>query len=240
MAVSATFLFSLSGLQAARDRQAVSAHNVANVSTPGFKSQRAVQSDQKTGGTGIRSVDSQAQAGPVIRTGGPLDLAIAGNGFFQLQSPTGETVYSRAGNFKIDGLGRLTDSGGRMLQPPVAVLPGADSILVTSAGQISAVLPGGAIERVGQMELAHFSNPAGLNRLGENLMGPSASSGPPVVGIPGQGVFGSILPGALEASNVSLVDQMVEQIIDQRSFEANLKPIRAADEMLGSLLDLKQ
>lgn len=240
MTVSSTFLFSLSGLRASIDRQAVSANNVANVSTPGFKSQRAMQSDERTGGTKIKSIDSLTEQGPILRTGGTLDLTIAGNGFFQLQSPAGGTFFSRDGNFKLDGSGRIVDSSGNLLQPPMAVPPSAQAIQVTSDGRVGAVMPSGAIQNLGQIQLARFTNPGGLLRQGDNLFSPTTNSGQPVPGIAGMGGLGTLVPGALEGSNVDIASEMVDQIIDQRSFEANLKPIRAADEMLGALLDIKQ
>lgn len=240
MSISSTFLFSLSGLQAARDGQAVSSHNVSNVLTSGFKSQRLTQSDARTGGTRVSSIDSLNQHGPILRTGGSIDLAIAGNGFFQLQNSAGGVLYSRDGSFKLDGLGRLADSSGNRLLPPITVPPNAQALQVTSDGQIGAVLPNGSVQNLGQIQLAQFANPGGLLRQGENLLSQTAASGAPLSGVPGQGNFGTLVSGALEGSNVDLATEMVSQIVNQRAFEANLKPIQTADEMLGTLLDLKQ
>lgn len=240
MAISSTFLFSLSGLQAQAFRQAVSANNIANVSTPGFKSQRALQADIRGGGTKISSIDQLGQQGPILRTGGTLDLAVEGNGFFQLQTANGGTRYSRDGSFKLDGQGRMVDAHGLLLQPPITVPVQAQALQVTSNGQISAVMPDGAIQNLGQIQIAQFSNPGGMLREGDNLLSPTANSGEAVAGIPGMGGRGTLVPGALEGSNVDIATEMVDQIIDQRAFEANLKPIQTADEMSGELLDLKQ
>lgn len=240
MSMSSTFVFSLSGLQAASDRQSVSANNVANVSTTGFKAHRATQADVRTGGTRVNSIDPLQQQGPILRTGGPLDLAIAGNGFFQVQSPAGAALYSRDGNFKLDGQGRLADSNGNLLQPPMAVPPGAQALQVTSDGRVGAVMPNGSIDNLGQIQLVQFANPSGLSRSGDNLLSQTSAAGPPLAGVPGQAGLGTLIPAALEGSNVDIASEMVEQIVDQRAFEANLKPIRAADEMLGTLLDIKQ
>lgn len=239
MTLSSTFTFSLSGLQASMDRLDVSANNTANINTPGFKSQRLTQADQKTGGTKVRSVDTLGHSGPILRTGGAIDLNIAGNGFFQVQTPSG-AAFTRDGNFKLDGVGRIVDSSGNILQPEIAVPPGAQAVQVSSDGQFSAVMPDGAIQNLGQIQLTGFANPGGLSREGGNLLAATAASGPALAAFPGQGGLGSLVPGALEGSNVDLVTEMVDQIVSQRSFEANIKPIQAADEMLGTLLDLKQ
>ena len=239
MGLSDIFTFSLSGLQAAADRQAVSAHNTANLNTAGFKAQRFTQADQKTGGTKTHSIDTMGQAGPILRTGGAIDLTVAGNGFFQVQTPSG-TAYTRDGSFNLDGQGRIADSSGNLIQPQITVPAGSQSVQVTSNGQVSAVLADGRTQNIGQIELAGFANAGGLARSGGNLFSETSASGPSIAGVPGQGAFGALVPGAVEGSNVDIATEMVEQIISQRSFEANTKPIRAADEMLGTLLDIKQ
>ena len=240
MTISSTFVFSLSAVQAAETRQAVSANNVANVSTAGFKSQRATQSDMRGGGTQVRSIDTLGHQGPILRTSGSMDLSIAGNGFFQLQNASGAAVYSRDGSFKLDGMGRMVDSSGNLLQPPITVPAGAQSLQVNSDGRIGAVMPNGGVQDLGQIQLAQFTNPGGLLRAGDNLLTPTAASGAAQAGMPGRGSLGTLIPGALEGSNVDLAAEMVDQIVNQRAFEANIKPMRTADEMLGTLLDLKQ
>lgn len=240
MTISSTFLFSLSGLQAGVDRQAVTANNIANVTTAGFKTQRATQSDQRAGGTKISSISEFSHQGPILRTGGTMDLTIAGNGYFQVAGPGGRPLYSRDGSFKLDGQGRLVDASGNLLQPPISVPPGASALQVTSDGRVSAVSGTGAIQELGQIEIARFANPGGLFREGDNVYSATAASGPAASGIPGGGGRGVLIPGALEGSNVDLATEMVDQIVNQRAFEANLKPIQTADEMLGTLLDLKE
>ncbi|MBI4180128.1 flagellar hook-basal body complex protein [bacterium] len=240
MSISSTFLFSLSGLHAAVDRQAVSANNVSNLRTTGFKAQRATQADVRTGGTKVDSIDSLTHQGPILRTGGALDLTIAGNGYFQVQSPAGVMSYTRDGSFNLDGMGQIVDSKGNVLQPPMTVPPGAQAIQMTARGRVSAVMPDGTLDELGQIQLAGFTNPGGLIREGDNLLRTSGNSGAPFPGAPGQGGLGTLIPATVEGSNVDIATEMVDQIVNQRSFEANTKTIRTADEMLGTLLDLKQ
>ena len=222
MAISSTFLFSLSGLQTAVDRQAVTAHNVANVQTAGFKAHRATQADLRTGGTRINAIDTLAAQGPILRTGGVMDLAVAGDGFFQVRTAAGAVQLTRDGSFRLDGQGRLADAQGNLLEPPMTVPAGAQALQVMSDGRVGAVMPDGSVEAIGQIQLAR------------------AAVGAPAVGAPGQAGFGALIPGALEGSNVDLVNEMVNQIVDHRAFEANLKPIQTADEMLGTVLDLRE
>lgn len=240
MAISSTFLFSVSGLQAAQRRTEVSANNLANVATPGFKAQRALQSDVRTGGTQIKSIDSLNTQGPILRTGGPMDLAIAGEGYFQVADGNG-VAYTRDGSFHLDADGRIVDSGGRRLSPDIQVPANAQAVEVSSNGAVNAVLADGTREPIGQVELARFTNPGGLLRQGDNLLVQSGNSGEPQTGIPGQGALGTLLPqGTLEGSNVSIEEEIVNQIVDLRAFQANVRPIQAADEMLGDLLDIRQ
>ncbi len=240
MTISSTFVFSLSGLNAAQDRLAVSANNTANVNTAGFKAQYATQADVKTGGTRINSIGSVIQPGPILRTGGALDLSIGGNGYFSVQDAAGRISFTRDGHFQIDGQGRVVDSNGNFLQPAMTVPAGATAVQVTSNGQVGAVRADGTVAPLGQIQLAGFANPGGLARSGDNLLSATANSGASVMNAPGSGGLGMLMPGTLEGSNVDLASEIVDQIVDLRAFQANIKPVKAADEMIGTLLDLKQ
>lgn len=240
MSISSTFLFSVSGLQAAQRRTEVSANNLANVATPGFKAQRALQSDQRTGGTQIKSIDSLNTQGPILRTGNRMDLAIAGEGYFQVTGENGAS-YTRDGSFHLDADSRIVDAGGRRLTPEIQVPANAQAVEISSNGAVNAVLADGSREPVGQVELARFANPGGLFRQGENLLAPTANSGAAQAGAPGQGGLGTLMPqGTLEGSNVSIEEEIINQIVDLRAFQANVRPIQTADEMLGDLLDIRQ
>lgn len=240
MSISSTFLFSVSGLQAAQRRSEVSANNLANVSTPGFKAQRALQSDLRTGGTQVKSIDTLNTPGPILRTGNRLDLAVAGEGYFQVRDGDG-VAYTRDGGFHLDADGQIVDAGGRRLSPEIQVPDNAQAVEVSSNGSVNAVLADGTREPIGQIELARFANSGGLFRQGDNLLTPTANSGAAQAGAPGQGGLGTLLPqGTLEGSNVSIEAEIINQIVYLRSFQANVRPIQAADEMLGELLDIRQ
>lgn len=240
MTISSTFLFSLSGMDAARTRLDVSANNLANMNTSGFKAQRVTQADLRAGGTIVSAIDTMTQEGPMTRTGNVMDLMIHGNGFFQVRRPDGATFYSRDGSFRLDGTGRIVDSSGNSLVPPMTVPANAQALNVGSDGSVGAVMPDGTIQELGRIELARFANPGGLVRAGENLLSEAANSGNPATGVPGQPGFGALSPMTLEGSNVDMAAEMVDQIISKHSFAANVQTARTADEMLGTLLDIKE
>lgn len=239
------------------------ANNLANSSTSGFRSRRlqfedliyqnlimpgAAASQQTTVvaglqvGLGTRSAASEViqLEGDFTQTGNPLDLAIQGAGFFQVLLPSGETAYTRAGSFHLDGQGNLVTQDGDAVQPAITIPAGATSVTVAQDGTITVTLPGQtAAQQVGALQLAYFNNPGGLNSTGSNLFLATTASGDPVTGAPGGSEgLGSIQQGMLEQSNVSVVDEFVNMIVAQRSYEANSRVVNAADQMLQDINSL--
>ena len=228
----------LSGLSNASKRLQNSANNLANVQTSGFKKSDVNSVDSKTGGTRVNSISKSNTQGGLIPTNNPLDLAIEGNGFFQVTNPNGGTSFTRSGSFNLNGAGEVVDSSGNALVPQINIPADNNGISVGSTGQVSAQTPGGLVV-AGQIQLANFQNPEGLSAAGGNLLNESAASGAPVVGNPGEGGTGSVLSGFLEGSNVDIAEEMVDQIVAKAAFKANVNVIKANDEMIGSLLDIK-
>ena len=228
----------LSGLNNASKRLQNSANNLANVQTSGFKKSDVNSVESKTGGTRVNSISKVNTQGGLIPTSNPLDLAINGNGFFQVANPNGGTSFTRSGSFNLNGAGQVVDSSGNALIPEINVPAGNNGISVGSNGQVSAQTPAG-LEVAGQIQLANFNNPSGLSAAGGNLLNESAASGAPVAGNPGEGALGSVLSGFLEGSSVDIAEEMVDQIIAKAAFKANINVIKANDEMIGSLLDIK-
>lgn len=232
------------------------AHNLANANTAGFKMRRAqfqdlmyqsmVQPGAAAGsqtvvpsglqlGLGTRTVSNEIvfTQGDFSQTNNPLDLVIQGKGFFQIRRPSGEVAYTRSGAFHLDRDGNIVTQDGEALEPQITLPPEAQALAVAADGTVSYTLPGQAAAQVaGQIQLANFVNPAGLNSIGKNLMMPTDSSGDPQIGTPGgQEGIGSLLQGYVEQSNVSVVSEFISLIIAQRAYEANSKIVKAADEM---------
>ena len=228
----------LTGLKNASQRLQNSANNVANINTAGFKKSDVNSADIKSGGTRVHDVSKFNTQGALIPTGNPLDLAISGNGFFQVTNPNGGTSFTRSGSFKFDGGGNIVDASGNALVPAVNVPGNNAGISVGANGQISAQV-GGQPEVLGQIQLANFANPSGLSAAGGNLLNESAGSGAPVVGGPGEGGRGTVLSGFLEGSNVDITEEIVDQIVAKAAFKANVNVIKANDELLGTILDIK-
>ena len=228
----------LTGLKSASQRLQNSANNVANINTAGFKKSDANSADIKSGGTRVNDVSKSNTQGALIPTGNPLDLAISGNGFFQVTNPNGGTSFTRSGSFKLDGGGNIVDASGNALVPAVNVPGNNAGISVGANGQISAQV-GGQPEVLGQIQLANFANPSGLSAAGGNLLNESASSGAPIVGGPGEGGRGTVLSGFLEGSNVDITEEIVDQIVAKAAFKANINVIKTNDELLGTILDIK-
>ena len=232
------FQVSLSGVQAGLARLDVSADNVANVETPAFQASRVDQVDLRGGGSAVGSVRVQTNPGPIQVDGGPFQMAVLGDGFFRVQTPEGDR-FTRAGSFHVDGQGNLVTPDGHPLLPGVQVPPGASSLHVAADGRVSANFADGTTQNLGQIELSRFNNPGGLMRTGDNLSAAGPASGDPITGQPGSGGLGQILFGAMEGSNVDLATEMVNQIVAKFAVKANLKAIKAQDETLGDLLDIK-
>ncbi|ABQ28249.1 flagellar basal-body rod protein FlgG [Geotalea uraniireducens] len=253
-----------SGMQAQQLNIDVVANNLANVNTTGFKKSRAdfqdlMYQNLKTSGapstnatqipTGIQvglgskaaAVSKIFTAGNITQTGNEMDLAIEGEGFFQIQMPDGSTNYSRAGSFKKDSQGRMVNSDGYPLLPEVIIPNNATKITVGNDGTVSVMQSGqNTPTSVGTIQLATFSNPAGLSSLGHNLYQPTDSSGAATTGTSGQNGIGTLSQGFLEMSNVSVMEEMVNMIVGQRAYEINSKAVQAADEMLQTANNLRR
>jgi flagellar basal-body rod protein FlgG len=244
------------GLDAQQTQMTVTANNLANVATNGFKRSRAVFDDllyqnvtqvggatsqntiSPTGlqlGTGVRVVSTERSytQGSLDNTGNALDLAIEGRGFFQVLQPDGTVAYTRDGNFQTNAQGQLVNSSGYAVQPAITIPTGAQSITIGSDGIVSVQIAGAtAPTQVGQIQLADFINPPGLQAVGGNLLVESASSGSPTSGNPGITGLGTLVQGSVEASNVNVVQEMVDMIETQRAYEMNSKAVQTTDQML--------
>ena len=228
----------LTGLKNASQRLQNSANNVANVNTPGFKKSDVNSVELQSGGTRVNDISKSNTQGALIPTNNPLDLAIDGNGFFQVTNPNGGTSFTRSGSFKQDNAGNIVDASGNALVPAVNIPGNNTGISVDANGQISSQV-GGQTEVAGQLQLANFQNPSGLQAAGGNLLNESAASGAPVVGAPGTGGLGTVRSGFLEGSNVDITEEIVDQIVSKVAFKANVNVIKANDELIGTILDIK-
>ena len=244
------------GLDAQQTKLAVTSNNLANVSTSGFKKGRAVFEDllyqnvRQVGGstsqdtvapsgvhlgTGVRVVATEKiyTQGGLTQTDNALDVAIEGRGFFQIQMPDGNLAYTRDGNFQLSAQGQMVTSSGYILQPGISIPEGTQSITIGRDGVVSVRVSGQAAPvQVGQLQLTDFVNPAGLEPLGENLLAETTASGPAQQGTPGQNGLGQTTQGSVEASNVNVVEELVNMIETQRAYEMNSKAISTADQML--------
>ncbi|MEZ5499540.1 MAG: flagellar basal-body rod protein FlgG [Steroidobacteraceae bacterium] len=247
------------GLDAQQTRMSVTAHNLANVNTNGFKKGRAVFEDllyqnvrqvgaatsqdtqAPTGlslGTGARVVATEKSytQGGLTTTGNALDVAINGRGFLQIQLPDGTSAYTRDGSLQINSQGQLVTASGYIVQPGISIPDGAQSVSISTDGVVSAQIAGQAAPvQVGQLQLVDFINPAGLQPRGENLLMESAASGTAQASTPGLNGLGTVVQGALEASNVNVVEELVAMIETQRAYEMNSKAISTTDQMLEYL-----
>ena len=231
------FSVAVSALRTAFDRQAYTANNIANVSTPGFKSRRPHQVETRGGGTAIDAVRTNLNQGPLEPTGRSLDLAVSGRGFLAVDTAKGQR-FTRLGSFGLDANGQLVDPAGNLLSPGLTVPGDAVAVNVGRDGAVSATVPDGSLVDVGQLNVFNFANPEGLMALGGGLFSPGPASGVPVAGAPGAPGFGEVLAGFLEGSNVSLAEELTDQIINRAQIGANLSSIRAQNDMLGEILDL--
>jgi flagellar basal-body rod protein FlgG len=186
-------------------------------------------------GTGTRVVATEKDysEGGFTQTGNPLDVAVTGQGFFQIQMPDGTTAYTRDGTFQSNAQGQLVTSSGYLVQPGITIPQGAQSVTIGSDGTVSVTLAGqSAPTQIGQIQLANFINPPGLQPVGDNLLVQSAASGSPQTGSPGQNGLGTLKQGELESSNVNVVEELVNMIQTQRAYEMNSKAINTVDQML--------
>jgi flagellar basal-body rod protein FlgG len=195
-------------------------------------------------GLGVRpgSAEIIQTQGEIQTTGNPLDIAIQGAGFFQIELPSGQLGYSRAGSFHLDSQGNIVTPDGNQLQPTITIPPNATNVSIGSDGTVSATIPGQAqASNLGIIQLATFPNPGGLNSVGKNIYLPTTASGDAIVGNPGNADgLGTLQQNSLEQSNVSIVEQFVDMIVAQRSYEANSRVVKAADEMMQQLNQLTQ
>lgn len=244
------------GLAAQDTKLKTISNNLANVNTVGFKRDRAeftdmfynierqpgaqqdLQNELPTGiqlGNGVKVSGTQKvfTQGNFEDTGQDLDISITGNGFFQIELPTGETAYSRNGQFSLNSEGLMVNSEGLPLIPGIQVPENTLGISIGTDGTVSAKIAGQAEpQEIGQITTANFVNPAGLEALGGNLFAETGASGAPIEGVPGEDGLGALKQGTLESSNVNVVEEMVSMISTQRAYEMNAKVVSAADDML--------
>jgi flagellar basal-body rod protein FlgG len=194
-------------------------------------------------GLGVKpaAVQKMFQQGDFVSTGNSLDLVIEGQGFFQITKPDGEIAYSRAGALKINSEGNIVNSDGYALEPAITIPANTLQITIAQDGTVSTLQAGSSTPtQVGQIELAQFINPGGLNATGKNLFLPTAASGEPITGNPGSDGLGTINQGFLELSNVNVVEEMVNMIVSQRAYELNSKVVQSSDEMLATANNIKR
>lgn len=241
------------------------ANNLANSSTSGFQQRRlqftdllyqnevmpgAAATAQTTVAAGLQiglgvrpgSTEIIQTQGDLANTGNPLDVAIKGAGYFQILLPSGQIGFTRAGSFHLDAQGNMVTADGNAIQPAIAIPANATNISIGNDGTVSVTIPGQTqASKVGVIQTAMFANPGGLNSVGNNTFLPTAASGDPLVGAPGNSDgLGQLQQNTLEQSNVSVVDQFVQMIVAQRSYESNSRVVKASDEMLQQLNQLVQ
>ena len=253
---------SKTGMEAQQTQLDTIANNLANVSTNGYKRAHAVfedlmyqnlrqaganSSEQTTlptglqAGLGTRSVATARNfsQGGLQQSSSPLDVAVRGNGFFEIQLPDGTNGYTRDGSFQVNAQGQLVTNTGFTVQPGITIPANAQSVTIGNDGTVSVGLPGQALpQSVGQLQIASFINPAGLEPKGGNIFAETAASGTPNTGTPGQNGLGSLQQGFVETSNVNVVEELVQMIQTQRAYELNSKAIQVSDQMLQKLAQL--
>jgi flagellar basal-body rod protein FlgG len=252
------------GMNAQEQNLEVIANNIANINTTGFKRSRAeftdliYQTERLAGvssrgrdatvpeaaqiGLGVRTaaIRSVQIEGSLTNTGNEYDLAISGRGWFQVTNPNGDTVYTRDGAFNTNGQGQLVTTDGYLVTPSITVPPTATSVNVSESGMVTATISGQATaQQLGQITIANFVNDAGLQALGGNYFQQTVASGSPTVGVPGDTAYGVIKQQWLEASNVDPVTEITNLIAAQRAYEMNSKVIQAADQMSGTVTNMR-
>lgn len=250
------------GMEGQQTKLDTVSNNLANVGTNGFKRAGVVFEDlmyqnlRQTGaaagegttlptglqvGLGVRAAATTRSfaQGNLTQTGNVYDVAIKGQGFFQIQRPDGSTAYSRDGALQVNGEGQLVTNAGDPVQPPVTIPANAQNVTIAGDGTVSALLPGqSAPTVVGQLQTTNFVNPAGLQPFGGNLYGETAASGAPDTGAPDSNGRGALQQGFVEGSNVNVVEELVTMIATQRAYELNSKAISTSDQMLQRLSQL--
>jgi len=253
---------SKTGMEAQQTQLDTIAHNLANVSSNGFKRGHVVfedliyqnlrqagansseQTQLPTGlqvGLGVRPVATSRifSQGNLQQTTNNLDVAIKGNGFFQIQMPDGTVGYTRDGSFQVDANGQLVTNSGYVVQPGITIPANAQSVTIAADGTVTASLPGQtAPQNIGQLQIASFVNPAGLDPMGSNLFAETAASGTPNSGSPQSNGLGALQQGYVETSNVNVVEELVSMIQTQRAYEMNSKAIQTSDQMLQKLAQI--
>jgi len=258
----------ISGMRGFQTKLDVIGNNIANVNTPGFKKGRVTFQDlmsqteqgaqRAEGGRGginpmqvglgskVGSIDNVHTQGFLQPTGRILDLAIEGDGFFEVGTSAvdGETYYTRAGNFYLDDDGNIVDPNGNYLRDvdgnPINIPTDARSYSISENGEVTFVDQNGDAQSAGTIRLVNFANPEGMEKIGSNLYIPSNNSGDPQTGLPGNDGLGKLAPGSLEMSNVDLAEEFTEMIVSQRGFQANTRIITTSDEILQELVNLKR
>jgi flagellar basal-body rod protein FlgG len=253
-----------SGMQAQQLNVDVISHNIANMNTTGYKRQRAEFQDmlyqnlERPGstssasgailpmgiqiGVGVRAdaVGRVTEQGGLSQTGNGYDIAINGRGFLQVALPSGQTAYTRAGNLAVNADGTIVTADGYALEPSITVPAEASAIQITRDGVVEVTITGQPDpQQVGQIEIANFINPAGLEGIGDNLFLETPASGSPNTATPGSPGFGTLLQGYLELSNVNAVEEISALIVAQRAYEMNARVITAADEMMQSTTQMR-
>jgi flagellar basal-body rod protein FlgG len=254
-----------SGMNAQQTNVDDIANNLANANTTGYKMRRTefqdlmyqnmIQPGASSGaqtivpsglqiGLGARPASNEIiqTQGSLTQTQNPLDIAIKGNGFFQIKQADGTLAYTRDGSFQLDKSGSIVNANGLLLDPQITIPAAATSVTIATDGTVSYNLPGSTASQVaGQIQIANFQNPSGLNSMGSNLYTPTDASGQPIIGIPGGSEgLGTLMQGYQEASNVNVVEEFINLIQSQRAYEANSKVVKAADEMYQQVNNLKQ
>ncbi len=250
---------SKTGMEAQQTQLDAISHNLANVSTNGYKRSHVVfedlmyqnirqagaaSSEQTTLPTGLQvGLGARAVAnsrsftqGNLQQSSNPLDLAVLGNGFFEIQMPDGTTGYTRDGAFQVNAQGQLVTNNGNLVNPGITIPSNAQSITIGADGTVGALLPGQSTpQTIGQIQIASFVNPAGLEPKGQNLYAETAASGTPNSGAPGSNGLGNLRQGYVETSNVNVVEELIGMIQTQRAYELNSKAIQTSDQMLQKL-----
>ncbi len=250
---------SKTGMEAQQTQLDVISNNLANVSTNGFKRASAVfedliyqnlrqvgsnsteQSQLPTGlqlGLGVRTTATSRSfaQGSLQQSGNKLDVAIQGNGFFQVQMPDGTVAYSRDGAFQVNASGQMVTATGHVVNGPITIPQNAQSVTIAADGTVSVMLPSATTpQNVGTLTMANFINPAGLEPRGQNLFAETVASGTPITGAAGTNGLGTLQQGFLETSNVNVVQELVTMIQTQRAYEMNSKAIQTSDQMLQKL-----